>query len=266
MNHSGFYFLLEVHMNQSRIHYTINGKKRCTKKLYFHNKVKVLTENELNQLYDLMKDMVEILHEFKLKYWLSSGTLLGAIRHKGFIPWDDDIDLCYLWQDHATLGRVLQTLCARNPKYIHLDTHSGYMVWLKDTKFHADFFMMGERNNNIIYAGPLSKKTQKPTFFLSEAYPEKCSLKEMFPLKKTTFEDLTVFIPNKSVKICVDLYSDKCLKSVKVSTQNYHFMNTWKKNALKTMFDTTNYFLQNRMTSKIFRITGKKVLSLQYCR
>ena len=41
----------------------------------------------------MMKDVVSVFDEAGIKWFLSGGSVLGAVRHQGFIPWDDDIDI-----------------------------------------------------------------------------------------------------------------------------------------------------------------------------
>lgn len=53
-----------------------------------------MAENKLHKvLLSILRSFHEVCINHNLKYYISDGTLLGAVRHKGFIPWDDDIDV-----------------------------------------------------------------------------------------------------------------------------------------------------------------------------
>lgn len=79
-------------------------------------------DDNLRKLQIAQKDLLKGFHVFceehGLKYYMCNGTILGAVRHEGFIPWDDDIDVCMMREDYEKL-LALQTEFERTGLLIH---------------------------------------------------------------------------------------------------------------------------------------------------
>ena len=71
---------------------------------------------------EILDEVDRLCKENGIKYFLSGGTLLGAIRHKGFIPWDDDIDLWMTRQNYQKFKKALKT--QMSSKYCAVDYFS----------------------------------------------------------------------------------------------------------------------------------------------
>lgn len=59
-------------------------------------------------LCQLLKKVVDILDSNEIEYWLAYGSVLGAVRHNGFIPWDDDVDIYINGKDYEKLQSIFK--------------------------------------------------------------------------------------------------------------------------------------------------------------
>ena len=69
---------------------------------------------------DILFELDKVCKKHNLKYFLLWGSLLGAIRHKGFIPWDDDIDVGMLRSDYEKLFSLKEEFDA--PYFLCMDS------------------------------------------------------------------------------------------------------------------------------------------------
>lgn len=74
----------------------------------------------------ILKDIDRVCRENNIRYYMGEGSLIGAIRHHGFIPWDDDIDLLMLREDYERFLKIAQDALGDGYQVQHPTTVENY--------------------------------------------------------------------------------------------------------------------------------------------
>ena len=101
---------------------------------------KILREAQLIML-DMLLEFDAICTKHNLQYWLDSGTLLGAVRHQGFIPWDDDIDLSMPYEDYMKFQKIAKE---------ELSEKIFFQTKQSDEKFLFDYIKLRSNKASIV--------------------------------------------------------------------------------------------------------------------
>lgn len=163
----------------------------------------------VNQLYQGLKDMHEIFIAKQIPYWIEFGTLLGSVRHRGLIPWEDDADVCIDLSDKAKL-------LALEPLFLNL----GYSLekndwgcrlyvgeWRKNFG-QIDIIYTERRDNRRYCFGLPNDKRDGELYYITQD--------ELYPLKSYIFGDLKLIGPNKALLCLIVHYGPECLTTARM--------------------------------------------------
>ena len=90
---------------------------------------------------DILLEFDRICKKHDIKYQLFAGTLIGAIRHKGFIPWDDDIDVCMLRSEYNRFESVVDNELSSEYFFQTYETDPNYMNRFAKIRKNGTVFM-----------------------------------------------------------------------------------------------------------------------------
>ncbi len=114
-----------------------------------------MNQNDLRTAQNIMLDILKAIHrvceENDIKYYLFAGSLIGAVRHNGFIPWDDDIDIGMLRPDYNKFCKVAQKSLGNDFFLQNTKTDKGYALF---------FSKVMKNNTRWIEGGTVSAEQQ----------------------------------------------------------------------------------------------------------
>ena len=200
---------------------------------------KTLSSNELKAIHSLELEALTVIDQIcrrhSIKYTLIDGSLLGAIRHNGFIPWDDDVDIAMLRDDLEKFKLICKTELPSKYFYQDMSTDPEYLylfdkIRINNTLFKESYLAEYNINHGVfIDIFPVdnvsdNKKEAKKQFnsfiFLRHMFMAKyLSVKARKGKKKIIAGLIKYLIPNNTKKIRNKAFDIMC-KYDKEKTKN----------------------------------------------
>jgi phosphorylcholine metabolism protein LicD len=195
--------------------------KKKDKKIEYFTPIDALTSvKDKKNIIKLFKQCIKIMEENNIEYWIIGGTLLGSIRDKGLISWDDDTDIAIM-KEHINKILLLEDKFKKHNIGI-VSWFGGYKLYDlngtdikgKDFKFpFVDIFTEIKKDDIYMFESALA----------NERWPlEKYKYDDIFPLKRYEFEDFQVYGPNKGLEMVNKIYPEWQNSALKIYDHTTH--------------------------------------------
>ncbi len=176
---------------------------------------------------EMMRLLMNEVKQRDIKLFAISGTLLGAKRNKGLIPYDDDGDFGFTMTEYDKLLELSKSFS--HPDYKLYDAlDCGFRMTNKGSYIaHLDLFAMGidEDPNKIVHISPILDR--KPTFYTQYLFPKEwMDISCIDTVEWCIFEDFQIPCPNNSEQQLVHIYSPSCLTTFVPDKRNVSGIDT----------------------------------------
>jgi len=159
---------------------------------------------------NMFRELDTICRDNNLKYWCIGGTLIGAVRHKGWIPHDADIDVGMLSSDYIKLQSIIQKNLFKDYWFQDKSTDKYYKSNIGKIRYlyaHYDDYKCENTHNGIqldIFVYTRKNDILTPNPCNKDSQPYKHNI--IFPLQEILFEDIKVYVPNQLKKYCINAW------------------------------------------------------------
>ena len=193
--------------------------------------MKELTVEEIRKIQIEMLVYIDIVcNDTNLNYFLQGGTLIGAIRHKGYIPWDDDVDIYMPLEDYNKFINIINS--KEKNRYLVLNPYEN-----------EDYYYF------------FSKFVDKETVLIENGYKQIKNMGvfvDVFPMYN---------LPDSTEEL--EKYSKKLIKLEKIYFRNYGFLKYYNdSNNLRRLIKMILYFPEHILLKNKKNILNKKILKL----
>lgn len=204
------------------------------------DKVEDLRKLQLIEL-DILKEFIDVCKKLNLRYFLAGGSILGAVRHGGFIPWDDDIDVMMPRKDYEVFLENAQSLMQKKYFLQTYKTDPEYVIgFAKIRNSETTFIENSTKNLNInhgVYIDIFPIDGFKPKRIL-----KKLKNKLVFEIYRIYFAQMYCIRNPERIKIKVMNLINKILKNTVFRKKTLvDLLHKEKKIATEYDFDESEY-------------------------